>query len=416
MILKRILSLVLALALVAVVFSACVESETEQQQQSTGTQTQENSQQTAPEPEEPVEEPYEPSVLTGEKYEGTYPQDTRIVSFMINNISNGRDSSGAGHDVRPQSGLSEADILIEIMVEGGITRFLALFEDYQNLPEKIGPVRSARDQFFQIVLPFQPLFVHIGESTVQQQMKNTYEYNAMDVDLDLTGHRFTDQAMLNNGTASWEIAFTTNEMVLEAIENGNKDTNRTYTSTFFNFVPYDEPARELTGDANGANSIADKIDIHHSTTYSTYFTYDEAKGKYLMSQFSPNKGVVHDTIDANNNQQLEFENVIVLFTDIHTAPGHEGSGLQYVEYGLGGVGYYFSNGGAEEVQWTKGGPQNVLRILDKFGNNTDIQVNTGKTYLTMVDLSTFENPNTLFTYYNNSAMQQSTDEQATSTP
>ena len=54
-------------------------------------------------------------------------------------------------------------MLFEIKVEGGITRFMALFTDYNNIPD-IGPVRSARDQFFRLVLPWQPLYVHIGQS------------------------------------------------------------------------------------------------------------------------------------------------------------------------------------------------------------------------------------------------------------
>lgn len=66
---------------------------------------------------------------------------------MVNNISN-----TSYQQARPQNGLSEADVLIEIKVEGGITRFCALFTDYRDLPE-ICPVRSARDQFFQLILP-----------------------------------------------------------------------------------------------------------------------------------------------------------------------------------------------------------------------------------------------------------------------
>ncbi len=392
---KRIISLILVCVFMLFMLAACSQNESDPQTENPQEQTQSES---APAPQEPEEPPYEPAVLTGEKYEGDYPQESRFVAAMINNISN-----NFSHDVRPQSGLSEADILIEIMVEGGITRFVALFPDYENLPEKFGPIRSARDQFFQLFLPFQPLYVHIGESGVQTTFKELYEYEDMDIDLDHTGHRFTDQTLASQGKETWEIAYTTNDMVNEAIEMTDKDTERTYTSTFFNFVHYDEPERQLTGNIDGANSIADRIDIHHSDSYATFFDYDEAKGKYLMSQYSQAKGGEHTTVDANNNQQLEFENVIVLFTDIYLAPGHEESGLQYVDYNFGGVGYYFSNGQAEEVRWSKGAAANVLRVLDKFGNETDVQINVGKTYLTIVDLSTFENENTLFTYYNNSA-------------
>ncbi|MDK2599385.1 DUF3048 domain-containing protein [Bacillus stercoris] len=44
---------------------------------------------------------------------------------------------------RPQSGLSKADIVIEALAEGQITRFLAIFQS--QMPETVGPVRSARN-------------------------------------------------------------------------------------------------------------------------------------------------------------------------------------------------------------------------------------------------------------------------------
>ncbi|CAM5214030.1 hypothetical protein UACE39S_04412 [Ureibacillus acetophenoni] len=51
---------------------------------------------------------------------------------------------------RPQSGLGSADVVYEMLAEGDVTRFLALYQS--ELPEKIGPVRSARDYFIEIAL------------------------------------------------------------------------------------------------------------------------------------------------------------------------------------------------------------------------------------------------------------------------
>lgn len=371
---KKLVSLVLILTLVLTLTSACGNSNT------SSAPVVSVAPSSVPEPEPVI--PYEPSVLTGLKYEGTYPQDTRIAAVMINNISN-----NVSHDIRPQRGLSEADILVEMKVEGGITRFLAVFPDYQSLPEQLGPIRSARDQFFQVVLPFQPLFIHIGESVVQSEYKRNYDYEMLDVNLDQYANSFyRDQTLASNGVATWEIAFSTNDTINSVIENAEKDTQRIYTSTIFNFVNYDEPERTLTGNAEGANAKAYKVDILHSETYRSYFTYNSAKGTYDMSQYSSRRGGVHDTTDANNGEQLTFKNVVVLFTDIHAYPGHEEKDLQYVDLTSGGIGYYFSNGQAEEIRWQKSSPQGVLRLLDKFGNESDIQINPGKTYLSVVDL------------------------------
>ena len=66
-------------------------------------------------------------------------------------------------------------------------------------------------------------------------------------------------------------------------------------------------------------------------------------------------GQWRDTVDeAADNKVLTFPNVIVLYTDIHTYPGHEAKDLQYVEYAWGGIGYYCYGGKCEKIYWQKG--------------------------------------------------------------
>ncbi len=389
--LRKILALTLVLAVSMVLFASCSMIsgifDGTQGDELGADNTGDNDQSTAP-PVEEVEPPYEPNVLTGEKEDGEYPQTTRFAAYMVNNISN-----NSTQNARPQWGIGSADILVEILVEGGITRFMALFSDYTETPQ-IGPIRSARDQFFQLIMPFQALYVHEGESGVQEQFRILYEYSELDINLGSYG-LLRDAERRATNVALEHTAYTDYEQIQKIIDEDSRSMDRIYQSTIFSFVHYDEPERQLTGDANGSNSAAVKVDIHHSDDYRTYFEYDEASGKYLMSQYSNRLDDIHETIDANTNEQLQFENVIVLFTEIQLAPGHEASGLQHVDYAFGSVGYYFSNGQAEEVRWVKGGPEQVLRIQDKFGNGTDIQLNPGKTYLSIVDYDMAP----LFAYY-----------------
>ena len=86
---------------------------------------------------------YDADPLTGEAKRS----NGRIVGVMVNNISN-----TSRQNARPQRGLSSADLLIECKVEGGITRFCAVFHDADSIPE-IGPLRSGRDQFLQLLIP-----------------------------------------------------------------------------------------------------------------------------------------------------------------------------------------------------------------------------------------------------------------------
>jgi len=83
------------------------------------------------------------------------PQSTkhRIIAVMIDNYP---------HVARPQSGLRDADIVYEAEAEGGITRYMALF--LENVPRKIGPVRSTRLYFVDLARPYAPYLAHAGEN------------------------------------------------------------------------------------------------------------------------------------------------------------------------------------------------------------------------------------------------------------
>ena len=374
---KRLSIFLCSLLLAAGMLSACSQSNTNTNETPSAPQT--NTEQAKP--PAPVEEPYEPALLTGLKKGPDYPEGQRFTAVMVNNIS-----QTSHQQARPQAGLSAADVLVEIKVEGGITRFMALFENYKTMP-RVGPVRSARDQFFQLILPFHPLYIHVGESVVQTEFKNNYGYKDFDLNGDVLsslGHR--DKEFRSRGVAVEHTYVTSGEEIANTIDKyGYESTIRPYKSTLFDFVHYDKAPRTLTG------SAANEIDIVHSKNYKTYFQWDDTQQKYLMSQYSSAARAVKPSIDANNQEQLKFDNVIVLFTDIHTYPGHEAKDLQKVDYAFGGVGYYFSGGRSEEVRWQKGAADQVLRIVYNDENNTNVKINPGKTYLAVVDLDEASN-------------------------
>ncbi|WEG12387.1 DUF3048 domain-containing protein [Pullulanibacillus sp. KACC 23026] len=99
-------------------------------------------------PEKRASEPVYP--LTGLPAKG--PINNRVIGVMINNY----------YLARPQSGLQQADIVIEALAEGRITRFLALFQSQR--PPIIGPVRSARPYYIQLNQGFGGIYVAFGWS------------------------------------------------------------------------------------------------------------------------------------------------------------------------------------------------------------------------------------------------------------
>ena len=86
---------------------------------------------------------------------------------------------------RPQSGISDADIVYELAAEGNITRLLALFQS--ELPEEIGPIRSARDYFIHIAKGLDAFYVAHGYSPdAKQLLENRFVDNVNGMQYDGT--------------------------------------------------------------------------------------------------------------------------------------------------------------------------------------------------------------------------------------
>ena len=97
--------------------------------------------------EESVLCPLDGQTVEGEDAVGDY--------VLITSIDNGAASE-------PQSGIGKADLLVELPVEGGITRFMAFF--YHSTPDTIGPIRSARHYFYDITTAYDGVMCHCGGS------------------------------------------------------------------------------------------------------------------------------------------------------------------------------------------------------------------------------------------------------------
>ena len=321
--------------------------------------------------------PYEANVLTGEPKGADYPEGQRITAVMVNNIV----------AARPQRGLSKADILFEIKVEGGITRFMPVFTDYKTIGE-VGPVRSGRDQFFRLILPWQALYIHEGQSVVMQQYGIDYDYGKLNNNDGANGYRDYGRVnwagkSYNAGTLALEhTMYTNSDNIANYISSQNVDMNRTYNSNSLDSA-YSDKYGPVVSDGQ-------YIEIVHSQSYKTRFIYDESTNQYKMQQ-NYSDGQWRDTVDeAADNQVLTFPNVIVLYTDIHVYPGHEAKDLQYAEYAWGGVGYYCYGGKCEKIYWQKGTPLEALRLYylteDGQCSDTPVEINTGKSYVAVTDV------------------------------
>ena len=318
------------------------------------------------------------SVLTGREVLASEEPDTRFGAVMVSNSTVSR----------PLRGLSQADILMELPVEGGITRFIALYEDYPAMPE-VGPVRGTREAFIQLAMPFQPLFVSRGFGQVAGEYIERFSLEERMADPFINSDSQAmqrDTARAADGYGIENTAYTSGALLAQDVDARGVDDAREYGSTFFSFVPPGEAPRALTGEA------ADAVELPFSESYRTYFDYTADSGQYQMSQYNSSMGQQEDTLDENTGTRVAFDNVLVLFAEM---PPYEGFGstssyFPDIQLGLGGVGWYFNGGQSEAVRWTKQSPEHALQIVDANGQETPVALNPGTTYVGMVSVDNAE--------------------------
>ena len=316
---------------------------------------------------------YDADVLTGQAHR----TNGRIVGVMVNNISNSE-----RQNARPQRGIGSADILIESKVEGGITRLCALFHDANDIPE-VGPLRSGRDQFLQLLMPWQTLYYHDGESIFCTQFVNVYQYSGLNIGgknyFNTPVHPHVAHRDSRGRNVAYEhTEFTSGKEIRQAASNAGIGLKYDYDTTFFRFADY------RTGEENamqGASS-GKAVSITHSDHYKTSFRYDPQSRTYKMQMYSRISGKFENTVDELNAKQLSFDNLLVCFAPIERYSGDSGD-VQQVSYISGGDAYYFSRGAVQHVRWEKASPEHPLLVYDKTG--AQMLFNRGKTYLAIVD-------------------------------
>ena len=286
------------------------------------------------EPEEP--EPPISNALTGATAEEGFDEaaaDRRVAAFVVENSP----------DARPQWGLDDEnyspDIVLQGEVEGGITRTLWFYADYEKLPEIIGPTRSARPPFIKFSEVFDSIFIHWGMSHSKGDYigaNKIFEWHGVDHINQMT---LDDKEGMygRDDTRAVNVEHTGiiyGDKVPATIKNeGIRTEPKDYTHLCFN---------------NVAEAPSETAATQIGVTYSkqafegTYWTYNEEDGLYHCSDFQ---------------NDFTRDNLIVLFDDTKyiTKEDYQGGGggsVTYCDYALGGgEGKLFSKGMEKDIKW-----------------------------------------------------------------
>lgn len=320
----------------------------------------------------PALPPYDADPLTGEAKRG----QGRIVGVMVNNICN-----SARQNARPQRGLSAAPVLIESKVEGNISRLCALYSSAEGIPE-VGPLRSGRDQFLQLIMPWQALYYHDGESVFCTQYVSQWDYAGLNIGgkgyFNTPTHPQVAHRDPRGGVVAYEhTEFTSGSEIRQAAQNAGIDLTYDYDATFFPFADYRTGETVLLDGCPGGRDVT----VRHSANYQSAFHYSDPDQVYRMEMYSARTGRFEAAVDELNSQQLAFENLLVCFAPIAAYPGDSGD-VQQVQYIAGGEAFYFTRGRVRPCQWSKPAPDLPLEVTD---NGQPVTFNRGRTYLAIVD-------------------------------
>jgi len=280
------------------------------------------------------------SPLTGLEVNSQSDVNTPVIGAMIENSP----------DARPQSGLKTAGVVYEAIAEGGITRFMVLYQN--NLPSLIGPVRSVRLYDVEWLKPYQAGLAHVGGSQQALAEIRNGQYRDLDQFFNAKYYwRSADRLAPHNVYTSGD-----NLTALNAAKGYT-------TSDFTGFARSDTKPTET--------EAATKINVTiSSATYNSSYSYNATTGTYDRSQ----AGAAH--VDREGGQ-ISPKVVIVMKVAEQTVL-QDGYREQITTIGSGSA-YIFEDGIVIRGTWSRSNTSDQIKFTRADGS--EIQLERGQTWL-----------------------------------
>lgn len=267
-----------------------------------------------------------------------------IIAVMINNHV----------DARPTSGLAQASLVYEAEVEGGITRFMAVYDNSKKIDE-IGSIRSARPYFLEWVNEFSALYAHCGGSpeALVQIIKDD----------------ITDLNEFNKGKYYWRdnsrIAphniYTSSEKLNEYL-----DVNDIQEGDYFSWNYKDD----LAIDSRPASST---IEINYKSKYfAVEWKYDQENNgyqRYVLGKIQKEK----------NGEFLFSKNVIIQESKAEVLDEKLRLSMDVIGEGEAII---CLDGTCSEGKWKKGSKTSRTRYYSQEKN--EVELNAGPTWIQVV--------------------------------
>lgn len=261
-------------------------------------------------------------------------------------------------DARPQSGLDKASIVYETLAEGGITRFLAVFQE--NEAEEIGPVRSARIYFLDWALEYDALFAHVGGNIAALDAIGPLKIQ------DINQFWSANYFWRDNSRYAPHNVYTTTDKLRAAGEKAKYPSASNFAGISF------KEDRSLAERPQTASFTVDFSGGLYNPTY----TYDRNTNSWLRSQVGiPFK-------DKKTGAQVAPKNVIVEFTGFSYGTSRDGAQLTTIKTTGSGRALFYIDGEQIEGTWEKASKSSKTIFKDTLGN--EVKLNPGQTWIEVV--------------------------------
>ena len=324
-------------------------------------------------PVTPVEGSYI-NPLTGLKTSKNDPSNKRPIAVVIDNISNA---------YKNQKGLYQADILYEALVAPGITRYLAVIEDYESVRD-ICNVRSGRDFHIDIAQSHNAILVCHGGSINEK-------YDFYQLIANRLGNRFAIVDTMFEPITSWKENGETygtiqnkgsrKDLLHDTVVNGTalklmitgKSSRFAKSGTSYTGAPKGFKFGTSSAVASNISARTVKIDFtmdNNTSKKEVTFEYDSSSGKYIRSQVA---------VDGLSGEQLSFTNVIFLGVDVTCDKGpKEDPKIAFISVTGAGKGYYCYGGKMIAINWAKSANGALILTTE---NGTELTLAAGNTYI-----------------------------------
>lgn len=287
----------------------------------------------------------------------------RPIMVMVNNHA----------AARPQSGLSRADVLMECLAEGEITRIVAFYEGGTKVPGMIGPVRSIRPYYIDLGRMFDAIEVHAGGSPDAYEQLGEERIDHLDEITNagrffwresfrkLPHNLYTDMPHLRAGTAKLRL---------------RTEPQRRPALAFAQAGKQEAQASEALPTAAGINGgkKASRLDVTFQIpSYVVSYLYDSHAGTYSRLV----NGRPHT--DLNDGSQLAAANVVVLGADHKVL---DAEGRREVRLTGSGPAVVFRNGVAVQGTWRRGAAEDTFNLAAADGSR--VALTPGRTHYLIV--------------------------------